>query len=110
MDGNCFFRSVSHQLLLFDSEEKHYDVRSLLVRFENLNKTSFSEYLMANNEPTFDAHIKKMLIPGTWPTQVEIYAASSFFQVPLYSIWYTSSTNYHWEVAKPIKKEKLRSP
>ena len=65
---------------------------------------------MANNEPTIDAHVKKMLTPGTWATQVEVYAASSFFQVPLYSLWYTTSTNYHWEVAKPINKEKLRFP
>lgn len=65
---------------------------------------------MANNEPTIDTHIKKMDRLFVWATQVEIYAASSFFQVPLYTLCYTSPTDFHWEVTKPINKEKLRFP
>ncbi len=70
---------------------------------------------MANNEKTMENHIRenhirKMNRPFVWATQVEIYAASSFFQVPLYILHYTSQTDYHWEVTKPIKKEKLRFP
>ena len=107
-DGNCFFRSLSHQL--FSSEEKHYTVRSTLVRFENLNKSLFSAYLMADNEPTIDSHVKKMSRPQVWATQVEIFAASSFFQIPIYSLYYTSVTEFHWEVTRPIDKDRIRFP
>ena len=107
-DGNCFFRSISHQL--FTSEEKHYAVRSLLVRFENLNKSVFRSYLMSNNEPTIDHHIKKMDRLYIWATQVEVFAASSFFQIPLYTLCYINTTEFHWEVVQPINKDKLRFP
>ena len=107
-DGNCFFRSISHQL--FASEEKHHAVRSTLVRFENLNKSVFSSYLMSNNEPTIVTHINKMDRFSTWATQVEVYAASSLFQIPLYTLFYKTSTEFHWEVVKPINKDKLRFP
>ena len=62
------------------------------------------------NEPTIDAHIMKMDRPSVWATQVEVYAASAFFQVPFYTMCYNSPTDFHWEVAKPINKEKLRFP
>lgn len=48
--------------------------------------------------------------PSTWATQVEVYAASSYFQVPLYILSYKSSTEYHWDVFKPISRDKLKFP
>ena len=35
-DGNCLFRAVAFHTL--GNEDKHDDIRTLLVRFENLNK------------------------------------------------------------------------
>ena len=62
---------------------------------------------MGNNEATIDNHVKKM---GVWATQVEGHVTSSFFQVPIYRLCYTSPTEFHWEVTKPIDKDKLRFP
>ena len=109
-DGNCYFRRISHQL--FNSEEKHYSVRSTLVRFENHNRSLFSQYLMDNNEATIDDHIQKMDRISVWATQVEVHvhATSSFFQVPVYMLCYTSPTEFHWEVVRPTNKDKLRFP
>lgn len=41
-DGNCMFHSLSHQL--FGTPERHFVVRSLLVRFESKNKRPFHKY------------------------------------------------------------------
>ena len=35
-DGNCFLRCLSMQL--FQSQDQHYAIRSVLARFENLNR------------------------------------------------------------------------
>ena len=61
-DGNCFFRCLSMQL--FQSQDQHYAIRSVLSRFENLNRGTFEKMLMpAVNEPTFPGHIR---IDYTW--------------------------------------------
>ena len=65
---------------------------------------------MGNNEATIRDHIKKMDRPSVWATQVEVHATSSFFQVPVYILCYTSPTQFHWEVVKPINKDKLQFP
>lgn len=103
-----YFRSLSHQL--FNTEDKHYTVRATLVRFENFNGAVFSKYLMTNNEPTISQHIKAMGRLGTWATQLEVIAASSFFQIPFYYLRRLSDADFHWEVMKPISTERLRFP
>lgn len=99
-DGNCLFRSLSHQL--YGSSNRHFDVRSLLVRFENLNWSRFSHLLTEINSPDMQSHIHKMLRPGAWGTHVEIIAASTYFQVPVYFLR-TPSTTYNWEVFNPLR-------
>lgn len=82
-DGNCFFRCLSMQL--FQSQDQHYAIRSVLSRFENLNRGTFEKTLMpAVNEPTFPGHIRKLITPCTWATHVEVMAAATYFQVPVY--------------------------
>ena len=52
---------------------------------ENLNKDTFSRFLMPGiNSETIDDHIRMISSPRTWATQVEVVAAASVFQVPLY--------------------------
>ena len=38
-DDNCFFQCLSH--FLYSHEDNHYEGRSLMVRFENLNQERF---------------------------------------------------------------------
>lgn len=102
-DGNCYFRAISH--LLFGSEDNHLEIRTLLVRFINHNKTVFEKYLMQVNESTIQAHIKKLLRPSTWATQVEVLATASVFGISVYYCTPTSSGNFHWEVLKPLNDQ-----
>lgn len=42
-----------------------------------------------------------MLRPGKWGTHVELLAASTYFQIPMY-ILKTSSKEHKWEVLGPL--------
>ena len=77
-NGNCLFRCFSYQLLR--TEDEHIAVRSLLVRFENLNQSSFQPYLTSINPPTMKQHINNMLHPKKWGTHIEILAAATYFR------------------------------
>ena len=101
-DGNCLFRAVAFHTL--GDEEKHDDIRTLLVRFENLNKALFeSRFIPSGNTTSFHDHLKHQLWPGVWGTQVELMATATLFQVPVYGCYTNlSGTKYHWEAIKPI--------
>ena len=110
-DGNCFFRTASCHLL--GTEREHLAVRTLLLRFENLNQTLFEKRLIPTfNKPSFRDHIRHLSRPSIWCTQVELMALATFYQVPLYyCACSTDGTSYHWEVIKPIAtRDSLRYP
>ena len=96
-DGNCMFHALSHQL--FGSPNKDFDVRSLLVRFESKNRSIFSSLLTSLNEPDINSHIRKMLAPGVWGTHVELVAAATYFQIPVYIL---KNNRCSWEVLFPL--------
>ena len=73
-DGNCMFRSLSHQL--YGSSERHFVVRSLLLRFESKNCDTFSQLLTKVNN--IQTHIQRLILPGIWGTHVELHAAATF--------------------------------
>ena len=104
-DGNCMFRALAFHIL--GDEKSHFALRSLLVRFENLNGSTFSPRLISGvngvNLPTFEKHIDHMLKPKSYGTHVELQAAATYYQVPIY-IWTRNrqGEGYHWEVIKPL--------
>ena len=102
MDGNCLFRCVAFHTL--GDEEKHDDIRTLLVRFETLNKTTFSSrFIPYANKQTYQEHLKHQLRTGNWGTQVELMATATLFQVPVYCCCTNlSGTDYHWKLINPI--------
>ena len=99
-DGNCMFRSLSHQL--FGSPTEHYEVRSLLVGFEAKNCSFFSPLLTELNASDIDSYIIQMLRPGTWGTHIELLAAATFFQVPVYILKLSQNQQLKWEVYNPL--------
>ena len=106
-DGNCLFRALSDQL--FDNQGEHFTLRSMFIWLESLNRPVFTNYLLTVNEPDIDQHIKKMALPNVWGTHVEIIAAATFYQIPVY--FTTKENNEHrWEVIKPIPAERIRMP
>ena len=97
-DGNCMFRSISHQL--FATPNKHFEVHSLLVRFESKNSHIFSPLLTEINAPGMIRHIAQMLQSGVWGTHVEVLAAAIYFQIPVYILKASQNQN-RWEVFRP---------
>ena len=107
-DGNCLFRSLS--INLYNHQEEHLAIRKLLVKFEELNKDQFANYLTASDANNIDDHICSMVKSFVWGTQVELLAASSFFQVPLYYCQASQGT-YRWYMLGPVNEaQKLRYP
>ena len=82
-DGNCMFHSLSCQL--YGSSE-HFAVRSLLLRFESNNRETFSKFLTEINSPNMDTHIRSLTLPGKWGTHIELYAAATYFQIPIFFV------------------------
>ena len=74
------------------------------MTFENLNQDKFERLLMNVNQGTMPGHIKVMLQPGTWATQVEVFAAATYFQVPIYYLVETKATPItpKWHIVKPL--------
>ena len=93
------FRSPSHQL--YGSSERHYAVRYLLLRFESNNRATFSKFLTEVNSSNMDSHIRDLIHPGRWGTHIELHAAATYFQIPIYFIR-TPSSDYKREVINPI--------
>ena len=93
------FRSLSHQL--YGSSERHFAVRSLLLRFESKNRETFSQLLTEVNSPNMQTHIHSLSLPGRWGTHVELHAAATYFQIPIFFIR-TPSSDYKWEVINPL--------
>ena len=111
-DGNCLFRTISDQL--FNTQDEHLLVRTTIVRFENLNKAVFANYLMSQvNTNTITSHIDRMMRPYMWGTHIEVIAAASLFQIPVYFTEESRAVQpgkYHWQVIRPLPSEKLRYP
>lgn len=102
-DGNCFFRALSYQL--FGTENEHVTIRTTLYRAEVLNKKIFEHHLM--NGLSIDQHLQALASPHSWATQVEVAAAASVFQIPVY---YCKEENglYRWNVVKPLTDKQQR--
>lgn len=105
-DGNCFFRGLSYQL--FGTQEEHSMIRTIIYRMENLNKDTFSRFLMPGvNSDKIDDHIRMISSPHTWATQVEAVAAATVFEVPLYYCTWDQSNQVHkWHVVKPFSTDR----
>lgn len=46
-------------------------------------------------------HIQSLAKPGKWGTHVELVAAATYFQIPLFIVR-TPSTTHEWEVFHPL--------
>ena len=106
-DGSCLFRTISYEL--FNTEEHHFTVRNNLVWIISCNRAKFSKFLLPVNSPTIDEHIKIMSQPHIWGTHLEILAASTLLQIPVYTCR-TNGLHHPWEVSRPIPAELVRFP
>ena len=65
---------------MFDSEDWHAFVRQQLVEFESLNSSLMQSYCDGN----ISDHISRVKYLTVWGTHVELVAAASLLQMPIY--------------------------
>lgn len=82
-DGNCLFRSVSHQV--HGCPEKHLDIRQHVCNMFVQNRSAYKDILGALGG-TFDGYIKRMRVPGIWGGEPEIRMVEMIFGRPV-EIW-----------------------
>ncbi len=104
-DGNCLFRSIS--FILFGTEANHTQVRSVLVKFVEMNNSYFKPYCFPS---TVKSHTNKMKNNCVWGTHVEIFALSMYFNKPVFVILDKGYSNYYWAKMFLSQKPDLSFP
>lgn len=66
---------------------------------------------MPINKPTIDEQVKHMLRPTVWGTHLEIKAAATLFQLPIYYCKRSTQTgSFDWNVVHPICPDNISFP
>ena len=78
--------------------------RTVIYRTVNLNKEVF-QGLMMNGLPIAQ-HLKHLDSQNTWATQIEVAAAASVFQIPVYYCAEENDNHYKWNIVKPLTDKK----
>ena len=71
-DGNCFFRSVSHQL--YGTEDRHSQIRALAIQYLINCPEHFIEY---NTDQSWLEYLQRMSRLGTWADHIIIQAVAN---------------------------------
>ena len=95
-DGNCFFRAIS--LFLYDTQEKHHEVRRNIVEYESQHEQLFAPLIIdPTGKQTFADHLRNVKNPTAWASQIELQAAAELYSIPLYLYTQTpDKSDYHW--------------
>ena len=103
-----YFLSFLFQLT--GNQDNHISVRTLFLRFENLNPSAFQPYLTAINYPTMAEHISHVQKPDVFGTHLEILAIATFYNVPVYYCQLLRG-QYSWHCVEPMRSagESFRS-
>jgi hypothetical protein len=88
-DGNCLFRSISHQLYN-DFGQKHDVVRHEICNYLEENEDDFKVYLLLDDSDgenddvcDFDEYVKQMRQDGEWGGDVEIVCAARLYKLSM---------------------------
>ena len=105
-DGNCLFRALAY--IVYGTEDLHAKMRSLLVDFVSNNQPLCQPLVISGK---LEEHIQYMLHSRQWGTQVELQAASTLFQMDLYTLRQSPQTHeYGWTRYKPHEATNLQFP
>ena len=88
---------------LYKTEMSHELVRQLLVDFVSNNKPNFQAFCHGNMEQ----HLGRMKYQRCWGTAVEILAAASLLQMPIYTYTPDKHSKYRWMCYKPLVESAL---
>mmetsp|Transcript_14504 Transcript_14504/g.17642 ORF Transcript_14504/g.17642 Transcript_14504/m.17642 type:complete len:255 (-) Transcript_14504:28-792(-) len=83
-DGNCLFRSISHQLHR-DYGNSHDKIRQEICDYLEKNEDDFSVYLLLDDEDgadvcDFEEYVSQMRKDGEWGGDVEIVCAAKLYK------------------------------
>ena len=73
-NGDCFFKSVSHQL--YKTADLHFEIRKAGIQHLNNHPEYFIESISDNN---WQSYIQQMSTSGTWCDNIIIQAVSNAF-------------------------------
>ena len=105
-DGNCLFRCLSY--IIYGNEEKHLDIRLLLIEFMFLNQTSFTSHCHPSSVPE---HISKMKHNFVWGTHAEILAMALCFKKPVFvALQKSNGGQYYWAKFSCNTEEQFNLP
>ena len=79
--GDCFFRSISHQL--YSDSSHHLDIRATGVQYMRENPERFIE---SNIENSWGQYLTNMSTPGTWSDHLVIQAVADILNLRIYII------------------------
>lgn len=87
-DGNCMFRSVSHQL--YGSSQHHAVIRAKTLEYMRIEREYFANFIDGGLE-RFDEYIEYMSRNGAWGDDTEIQAMSEMYDRPFYIYAYSAT-------------------
>uniref|UniRef100_A0A6A7GCS2 ubiquitinyl hydrolase 1 n=1 Tax=Hirondellea gigas TaxID=1518452 RepID=A0A6A7GCS2_9CRUS len=79
-DGNCLFRSISHQV--YGNPEFHTLVREKCVEYMESESSFFRNYIIGDNQD-YEDYCKNMRRDGIWGDNVEIQCMSEIYDRPV---------------------------
>ena len=75
-DGNCFFRSISHQF--YENDSQHAQIRAHAIQHLILCPEYFIE---SNTEQSWSQYLQNMSTIGTWADQIIIQAVANSYNL-----------------------------
>ena len=79
-DGNCLFRSVSHQL--YNTTDHHALIRRIVIQYLSLEREYFSQFVI-DGDTKFDEYLEHTQRNGAWGDDLEIQAMSEIYNCPV---------------------------
>eukprot|EP01083_Nonionella_stella_P200065 733075_1 len=79
-DGNCLFRSISHQV--YGTPKHHKVVRHFCVDYLESESAFFRNYIVGNEEE-FEEYCRNMRGDGIWGDNIEIQCMSEMYDRPV---------------------------
>jgi len=100
-DGNCQFRSVSHEL--FGSQEHHLYVRKKAVEYIELNRPDFQVFF--DSESELEKFIQEMRQPKTWGDELTLKAIAESLNVSIHVMTSNKGFGGHFLEYNPAQSE-----
>ena len=79
MDGNCLFRSISHQLT--NSDKNYATYRELVVNHLRSNENMYKDFVDIDSHGSFTSYVDRMAKNRVWGGHIELMALSEILSV-----------------------------